>query len=214
MISQILGSQHTYFRRSGHNVNKACGQAICLTIFYLTLLNNWKYHRVKLVSSMHRGAILFQFARIKLDCNHYNYYRIKWGKLILVLRESLQDSILWFSLNLQPCTHNIKVMTKGNWLIIYSPINPTLANSGWHSGKKPPTFWNQIVVKLRRKKKKKRGIGKYIVVHGSLVLSAVPVSELWRDLHCAESVVLWQLWFLVIDMMVWYMAYNDFMMVF
>ena len=34
--------------------------------------------------TLHRGAISFQSARIKLDCNHYNYYRIRWGKFILI----------------------------------------------------------------------------------------------------------------------------------
>ena len=43
-----------------------------------------------------RGAISFQFTRIKLDCNHWYYYM-------------LRESILWFSSNCSPGLHLCKL---------------------------------------------------------------------------------------------------------
>ena len=57
-----------------------------------------KPHKMKM-HQQNRGAISFQVARIKLDCNCYNYYSIQCEKLILIcgmwmLRESLRESLI------------------------------------------------------------------------------------------------------------------------
>ena len=44
-----------------------------------------------------RGAISVQFARIKPDCNHCNYYRIQWEKLILICGCCTNHYENWFS---------------------------------------------------------------------------------------------------------------------
>ena len=44
-----------------------------------------------------RGTISVQFARIKPDCNHCNYYRIQWEKLILICGCCTNHYENWFS---------------------------------------------------------------------------------------------------------------------
>ena len=51
-----------------------------------------------------RGAISVQFARIKPDCNHCNYYRIQWEKLILICGCCTNHYENWFSDSGQICS--------------------------------------------------------------------------------------------------------------
>ena len=61
---------------------KGLSWKVYLKSYCRTNLTLWMWS-LKLCTNA-RGAIWFQFARIKLDGNHYNYCRIQWQKLILI----------------------------------------------------------------------------------------------------------------------------------